>query len=595
MEIIKDLIELAFSAALFFNALIFVPQIIRIAREKSAKGVSLLTFTGFLLVQFTIVLHAVITHDYILLGGYVLSMLTCGSVILLILRYRKRKTSLLEDMPLEEIIAQIPGHIYWKDERCVLVGSNTSNWQDFGLTSLSEFVGKTDYDLFPKEEADLLKVTDEEVMRENKENIVEEVLTIADGTQAVFLSNKRPLKDKKGKIVGMIGCSVNVTEAKQQTLDKLSMLEDIIAVMPGNVYWMDKNGVYLGCNDNQAKVIGLESRKDIIGKRNIDLPGFLISEALDPINKEVMGKCKTIVTEEPAVLPDGTRLTVLSSKVPIRNNRNEVIGMVGISIDITDRKKAEKELMEAMQKAEAANMAKTEFLNNMRHDLRTPFSGILNITEVLEEQEDNPDKKEMLGYILQAAKQLLDHLNEIFEFTKTEEGELPILDKQFNVHQLTKEVCDMLLPSAKVKELPLYCHIDSDVPCYVIGDTIRTQRILLNLISNSIKFTSVGKVEVELSVVRRSEYRVSLQFKIIDTGMGIPEEKQEIIFERFNRLTSSYSGTYGGKGLGLRIVRRFLDEIDGEVHLQSQVGQGTTFTVIIPYKLPLIDRPEEKL
>jgi len=165
----ENIIEVTFGLALFINALLFVPQAIRMFREKSAVGVSLLTFLGFLLIQFVVVLHGVIHQDYPLIAGYLLSMLSCGVVVALILSYKSQdKIRADKNVSLEEVIAQLPEHIYWKDENFVCVGSNTNNWRDFGANSLAEFKGKTDYDLFPKEEADRLREVDQEVVRTGK-------------------------------------------------------------------------------------------------------------------------------------------------------------------------------------------------------------------------------------------------------------------------------------------------------------------------------------------------------------------------------------------------------------------------------------------
>src|SRR3989338_1160 len=156
MTMLSYFIEFIFGAALFINALLFIPQILKILKEKSAKGVSLLTFLGFLLIQFSIVLHGLNNHDYLLMLGYLLSMLTCGTVVGLILFYRKSTTTLNENesLTLEEIVAQLPTYVYWKDKNGVCLGSNTHNWKGVGLKSLGELIGKLDYAFFPKEEAD---------------------------------------------------------------------------------------------------------------------------------------------------------------------------------------------------------------------------------------------------------------------------------------------------------------------------------------------------------------------------------------------------------------------------------------------------------
>ncbi len=591
MSIIKDVIEFIFSAALFINAILFIPQAVRIYKEKAANGVSLITFTGFFLIQVAIILHAIIVKDYLLMGGYILSLLTCGAVIFLILLYRKNG---MADVTFEEILDQLPGHIYWKNERCVLVGCNKNNWKDFGLKSLSQFIGKTDYDLFSKEEADHLRMVDEEVMRNDVQKVVEEEATTGDGKKRLYLSYKAPLKNKKEKTVGVLGCSVDITDIKQDTLDRLAMLENIIAVMPGNVYWMDKNGIYLGCNDNEAKAVGLSSRKEIVGKRNIDMPGFVIPEAIDPVNEKVFAG-ETVTVEEPAILSNGEQAVFLSNKVPICNSQNKIVGMVGISFDITERKKTEKELEKTKEIAESANNAKTEFLMNMKHDLRTPFSGILGIAEFLESKETDLKKKENLSYITQSAKILLDHLNEIFEYIHLDSGQLPVLEKQFDLGHLLNGVYSMMLPSAKSKGIEFTTSIDDSLPQFVIGDRIRTQRILMNLLANAIKFTNEGHVSLLVTLGKKENKKIIVKFTVEDTGVGIQEEKMNLIFEKFNRLTSSYSGVYPGKGLGLSIVKHFLDELGGEAHVESEMGKGSVFKILIPYKEPLLNCSEENL
>lgn len=582
--IIKDIIESIFSIALFINAILFVPQAIRIFKEKSTKGVSFSTFFGFLLIQLTVVLHGLLIRDYLLVFGYIVSMITCGSVVVLILMYKKNKTANIE---LEDILDQLPGHIYWKDADGVMLGANKQNWQDFGVSSLEEFKGKTDYDLFSKEDADQLVLVDQEVMRTGKPTVAEEWLT-SQGQHTLYLSHKAPLRDKDQNIIGILGVSVDITSSKKETVEKLELLENVIAATPGNVYWLDTDGVYLGCNDNEAEAVGLSSRKDIVGKRNVDIPGFVIPEALDPINQEVMQTGRTVTVEEPAVLKDGTEAVFLSNKVPLRNQEGSIVGMVGISIDITERKKQEEESQRAREAAESANRAKTEFLANMRHDFRTPFVGILGMAQLLESDESDPVKREELACITQSAQALLDQLNEILEFIQLEDGILPIFDKQFALVRMVNDLVEMMRPSARSQGLRLNVHCDDALPMQVVGDRQRIHRVLVNLLSNAIKFTQKGEVSLDVSVAKMDQDRAVIQFIIKDTGIGIPPDKQEIIFEKFNRLTSSYSGVYAGKGLGLRMVKRFLDEINGEVHVTSEVGKGSVFTVLVPYKLPLL-------
>lgn len=287
------------------------------------------------------------------------------------------------------------------------------------------------------------------------------------------------------------------------------------------------------------------------------------------------------------VRPNGEIRWILDRGFPIINQNNECLGVTGVAIDITEEKKTEEALQRAKEQAEAANKAKTEFLANMRHDFRTPFVGILGMAQLLESEEQDLKKKEGLSCITQSAQALLDQLNEILEFIQLEEAVFPILDKQFHLAQVVRELGDMMRPSATHKGLQLKVKSDLAIG-EVIGDRIRTHRILSNLLSNAIKFTQQGTVSLEVKLLKQKENRVLIQFIVEDTGIGIPQDKRDVIFERFNRLTSSYSGVYNGKGLGLRLVKQFLDELGGEVAVKSAEGKGSRFEVLIPYKLPLL-------
>jgi len=362
----------------------------------------------------------------------------------------------------------------------------------------------------------------------------------------------------------------------------------IINNLPGAVYWKDKDGCYIGCNKFVAEMAGFEFPEQMIGKTDHDLCWKEFADDWQTLDQEVMQTGCTMIREEKVKLANGMILTELTHKTPLRNEYNEIIGIIGTSLDITDRKKAEKDLKEAKELAESANKVKTEFLANMRHDLRTPFSGILGLAEVMAEKETDAEKRENLFDIAESARALLNHVNEIFEFVQVESGQLPILEKQFDVYKLLNHTLHILLPSAKDKGLNLSFNLSNDLPQFLLGDAVRTQRILMNLISNAIKFTKEGNIKVEVQVADRLDTKIVLNFVIDDTGPGIPEDKQDIIFERFNRLTSSYSGVYPGKGLGLKIVRQFLEEIGGQIYLTSKLGKGTQFKILIPYQLSLL-------
>lgn len=377
---------------------------------------------------------------------------------------------------------------------------------------------------------------------------------------------------------------VAMIEEDLRMIAKNSVIDELFNLFSINFSWCDKNGHILGCNKSTFDFfyyhVGLE---DVIGKHVRDIAS---PEAWEN-TKKVLKTGIPMADEEIHIDEDGMKTYFVSMKSPLKNDKNEIIGMVNIALDITDRKLLEMEWKKAKEEAELNNKNKTEFLSNMRHDLRTPFSGILGMSQLLESQEEDPIKKESLGDIVASSKSLLNHLNEIMEFVEVENGKIPLVEKEFNIHEVIKDVFLMLLPAAKDKELDFELWVDKELPEYLLGDSIRIQRILMNLITNAVKFTEKGFVNVKAYWNKTTDERGILQIVVEDNGIGIPSDKREFIFEKFSRLTSAYHGIYPGKGLGLNIMKQFLEELNGQFELVSEVGKGTTFTVLIPHKISL--------
>lgn len=367
-------------------------------------------------------------------------------------------------------------------------------------------------------------------------------------------------------------------------------LEYIIANMPGYVYWKDKHSKYMGCNNNLAKVSGLKNPSEIIGKTDYDFEwGKEQADQFVKDDREVMETRITHTSEYqlPVKRFDGNYLIVRTDKMPLYNEKGNVIGVLAIAVDVTDQKLLEKKLIREKEKAEALSQAKTEFLRNMEHDIRTPFSGIYSMTEILARQETNAEKKELLQIITQSAKELLDYCNGIVDFARLESGKWPILIKKFNFKNLLDSVITMESPPAKVKGLQLITNYHADVPQILIGDEYRVERILINLMSNAIKFTKNGFVKASVNIVKKDvKKNIILKISIQDTGIGIPKDKYVYIFGKFNRLTPSNKSPYVGSGLGLSIVKQLVEELKGKIDLISSQGKGTTFTCVIPFKIP---------
>ncbi|MES2217714.1 MAG: ATP-binding protein [Pseudomonadota bacterium] len=371
----------------------------------------------------------------------------------------------------------------------------------------------------------------------------------------------------------------------QELQNQIEQLEKIISLMPGHVYWLDTNNVYQGCNDLQAQTAQLASPKDIIGKTNYDFIWKDSAEEVNAINQEVMKSGKPRIIEETAKTPQGFAI-FLSEKVPLFNSRNEVIGLLGISFDITERKRTEHALKIAKEKAEIANQVKTEFIRNMEHDIRTPISGILGVSSYLKLHQKLPQHRELLGDIESASSELLDYLNNILEFSQLTKDTLPVILKELSLREIVDSIFKIELPAAKYKKLKLTAKFAINLPQILIGDTFRIYRILLNLVSNAIKFTNKGGITLQANLISKQDKNVTLQIVIMDTGIGIPQNQQVKIFDKFTRCLPSNKGTYKGTGVGLWVVKQFVTDLNGSIELESNLGQGSVFTVTLPMQLP---------
>ncbi|KTD17233.1 PAS domain-containing sensor histidine kinase [Legionella jordanis] len=491
------------------------------------------------------------------------------------------------------IIKSLPGSVYWKDKDGKYLGCNEVMLQMAGLSSV---IGKTDFDMPWADSAASLQENDRKVMELNIPLEVEETATLASGEKVVVLTRKAPLHNEVGEVIGIIGISLNITQRKEEESflrssqeQMQSTLENIVANMPGHVFWKDKNGVYLGCNNRQAQSLGFRFGYEIVGKTDFDLPwGNNKAELFRRHDKLIMETGTTQIIEEKAQV-DGKDATVLSHKSPMRNKEGEITGVLGISIDISDRKKIETELYYAKEQAEAASRAKTEFLENMRHDIRTPLTGIVGFSEIIKSEAINPLVKEYADNLIASSHALLDLMDQILEAIRVSSGEIPKVKKKFVLKNLVQQAIDLNMAKAASKQLNLTLEYNDEIPKYLIGDNVRIHRILLELLSNALNFTDSGFVNLKVQLANRHHREIVLKLVVEDSGMGIPKDKQEEIFLHFKRLTPSYKGIYRGAGLGLSVIKQFVDDMDGEIYVDSELRKGSTFTCVIPLKVSLLE------
>lgn len=503
---------------------------------------------------------------------------------------------------LNKIIALMPGNVFWKDRNGIYQGCNDNCVKVTKINSREEIVGKTIFDLMDYNYAEKIHLVDEQIMQDKREKVFEEVGPDMHGKPAIYLTRKIPLMDDDGNVIGLLGVSMDITaqknvetelkylkeEAEKNSKLANTYLSNMIANLPETFYWMDKNGKILGCNDNQARLFGLHEASELIGKNGYDIAKIVgwPAETVDAFRKndlEVMETRQTKRIEETAIINDEQR-TFVSFKNPLIDNNNQVIGVFGVSVDITERKEAEEALVAEKQRAESANEAKSEFIRNMSHDLRTPFNGILGFSRYLEKIEQDPTKKEFLSYITQSCEKLLALVNEILTLTSLDTGEQSIKPIECNIKEIVDEIKLLMNAQIKNKHLEFFINYINQIPNIIIIDRTRVHRILLNLIANAIKFTEKGSITINVEITQPNniENAATLIIEITDTGIGIPQDKYELIFERFSRLTIASQGKYEGTGLGLYIVKQMINELNGTIEVQSIVDQGSKFICKIP-------------
>jgi two-component system, OmpR family, aerobic respiration control sensor histidine kinase ArcB len=500
---------------------------------------------------------------------------------------------------LKKILALMPGNMYWKDRSGKYLGCNQNTADLLKLNSPEDIIGKTLLELDDAKYAVPIHHYDEQLMANNKQDIQEERTCNPAGVPVIYLSHKTPLHDEQGNVIGLVGVSIDITEQKkiEEELRKLQeknkdeeifSLKKIITLMPDNIYWKDRRGKYLGCNDNMAAILKLNAPNEIEGKTLYDMLDKSYADAITKIDEEIMSSNKELTIEENGIDSYGNPAVYFTRKHPLRNQAGDVIGLIGISFNITERKKMEEELRMAKEKAEISNRAKTQFISVASHELRIPLSGILGMANFLHEGGLTPEEeKEYVENILDAAKYQLSIVNSILDFAKLEADKFEIASAPVNLKELLEETAAMLTAPAKNKGLALWVVYDPDVPYQILSDSRVLRQIFSNLINNAIKFTEEGHIAVRVHCLKQTASSIQLEIAVEDTGIGIPADKLDHVFERFSQIADAYvrDDSRSGTGLGLSIVKKWIEMMGGNIQVKSELGKGSTFSCTFEFLL----------
>ncbi|WP_051229275.1 PAS domain S-box protein [Paludibacterium yongneupense] len=390
-----------------------------------------------------------------------------------------------------------------------------------------------------------------------------------------------------GVMGGAIGTMTDITERRlalrklKENLDFVDALVDSTA-MP--VFLKDEHGRYLRFNKAFLELVQIEAEV-WLNKTSTEM--FSIEDvAMHAETDRLLYLTLQPQTYEATLRrADGTTLDALISKAPLRRADGSCIGLVGTALDITDRKRAERSMQQAKEAAEAASRAKSDFLANMSHEIRTPMNGIMGMTDLVLETELTAQQREYLEIVKSSSDALLQVINDILDFSKIEAGKLTLETIPFDLPRLLSDTLRVLSLKAFEKGLDLVLDPEPDLPVRLLGDPGRWRQILINLVGNAVKFTARGEVVVK---VRADGGDIVID--VVDSGIGIPEDKQALIFDAFSQGDTSTTRRFGGTGLGLSITRHLVDMMAGTISLSSRPGQGSTFSV----RLPLRTAPDER-
>ncbi|MBE2260050.1 MAG: PAS domain S-box protein [Rhodobacteraceae bacterium] len=499
------------------------------------------------------------------------------------------------------LLDNFPFMVWLKDTDSRFLTVNEFFAESFGQPSAASLLGKTDLDITSRELAEAYRADDRAVLASGRPKRVEEPIEIA-GERRWFETYKSPVA-LGGEVIGTVGYARDITESKlsadalRDSEERFRRLLDDVDSIALQGYLAD--GTTRFWNPASEKLYGY-SAAEAIGRNLLDL--IIPPEMRDEVRQAIAAMQESGVVIPPAELSlmrkDGSRVAVFSSHVLLRVP-GRAPEMFCIDVDLTERKRAAAELeqhrhhlaelvqsrtaelAEAKEAAESASRAKSTFLANMSHEIRTPMNAIIGLSHLLLQELTQRKQRVQLAKISEAAQHLLGIINDVLDLSKIEAGRLTLEEIDFSLQRVIDHTVSMLGERSGAKGLQLHREIDTAIPAQLRGDPLRLGQILLNFVSNAVKFSSGGQIAVRARLIETSGDTVGLRLEVEDQGIGISSVQQARLFDAFAQADESTTRKYGGTGLGLAICKRLAAMMGGELGVVSEPGVGSTFWVTV--------------
>jgi hypothetical protein len=516
---------------------------------------------------------------------------------------------------LQSIIENIPTRLFWKDAQLRYLGCNKLFALDAGLSNPEELIGKDDFQMGWRDQAELYRADDQLVMDSGIPKLAyEEPQTTPDGNNIWLRTSKVPLLDKNDKVIGMLGIYDDISEIKQKEKElieakekaeenekELLLAKEIVEkntemiLSSQSVAHICSYSTNLNVNDLEKsawvcspefyKIFGINKTypHTIAGWANFIHPDH--REKLVAYHESVVKNRSSFNHDYKIIrINDGVERWVHGTGELVYDTEGNPVRMHGAIQDITESKQIENELIKAKEKAEESDRLKSAFLANMSHEIRTPMNGILGFTSLLKEPGlTGKDQQKFVGIIEKSGDRLLTTINDIIDISKIEAGQVDVIISDINLNKQLDELFEFFLPEAKKKNIKL--SVINQVPDHlsnIKSDKEKIFSILTNFIKNAIKYTHAGSIEFGYSIVERGK-KDELEFYVKDTGIGIIRERQKAVFNRFVQADIENTKTFQGSGLGLAISKAYVEILGGKIWVESEAGVGSQFYFSVPY------------